>query len=435
MRIFVLALAIVLGATWHAAAQPSCGDPPRVDDQSLKGTLDGKARFLSSMIGDANLKGELETARTDVFSKYPQADRTRSEAYLEYMLCSFVLSDPRLSAQDKLKAIQEFRQQGHSEDDRASPGKLAVSIALNRNASVQKPAATASSTPAASPPAPALPPEQQVSYALTQDAGVTRISYRLPYLDLVRKGGPVSGLTYDRAPFAGELPDLLVTVLNTTKHAVVLTRASLDIHSSKLVNEPIPVFDERSQGCLRISNQGWADIVAPTLQISITRDTGNIALFASEARTLSLPTIADTTCIPLRDYVPAALRRDQEVKVSGTLEYGEAGDRHPLAFATHVKLDLRAGQGVPPDELYSLFFKAGQTGEVVTDLQPAQEVKPDDAAAFLLRIKTDRTSQTAMTIGFTAIDGSAVRGGDFVLDLFVPRIETRNWQIAGIKRQ
>ena len=435
MRTFVIALAMVLSATWYAAAQPSCGDPPRVDDQSLKGTLEGKAKLLSNMIGNANLKGELETARTDVFSKYPQADRTRSEAYLEYMLCSFVLSDPKLSAQDKLKAIQEFRQQGHSDDDRGSPGKVAVSIALNRNSSVQKPAGPASSSPASSAPPSALPPEQQISYALTQDAGVTRISYRLPYLDLVRKGGPVNGLSYDRTPFSGELPDLLVTVLNTTKHAVVLTRTSLDIHSSQLVNEPIPVFDELSQSCLRISNQGWADIANPTLHISISRDTGDIALFGAEAHTISLPTISDTTCIPLREYVPAALRRDRQVKVSGTLDYGEAGDRHTLAFATHVKLDLRAGQGVPPDELYSLFFKAGQTGHVAADLEPAQEVKPDDAAAFLLRIRTDRTSQTAMTIGFTAIDGSAIRGGNFALDLFVPRIETRNWQIARIKRQ
>src|SRR6185312_11976406 len=58
-------------------AQPSCGDPPRVDDQSLKGDLEGKAKFLSSLVGDANLKGQIESARTDIFSKYPNASATR----------------------------------------------------------------------------------------------------------------------------------------------------------------------------------------------------------------------------------------------------------------------------------------------------------------------------------------------------------------------
>src|SRR5208282_4584523 len=87
----------------EAQQQPSCGDPPRVDDQSLKGDLDGKARFLSSLVGDAGLKGQIETARTDIFSKYPNADKTRSDAYPEYMACSFVLSDPKLAAAEKFR--------------------------------------------------------------------------------------------------------------------------------------------------------------------------------------------------------------------------------------------------------------------------------------------------------------------------------------------
>src|SRR6185312_6674241 len=45
-----------------------------------------------------------------VLSKYPNAGVTRSDAYLEYMFCSFVLSDPKLPVQEKFKALQEFRQ-------------------------------------------------------------------------------------------------------------------------------------------------------------------------------------------------------------------------------------------------------------------------------------------------------------------------------------
>lgn len=110
MRTIAATLAAWLAFSAVARAQPSCGEPPRVDDQTLKGDLEGRAKFLSSFVGDANLKGQIETARTDIFSKYPNAGSTRSDAYLEYMFCSFVLSDPKWTAEAKFRAILEFRQ-------------------------------------------------------------------------------------------------------------------------------------------------------------------------------------------------------------------------------------------------------------------------------------------------------------------------------------
>src|SRR3954451_19121487 len=110
MPIMLIVLAALMMFSMPVQAQPSCGDPPRVDDQTLKGDLEGKAKCLSSLNGEGNLKGQIEAARTDIFSKYPNAGTTRSDAYLQYMFCSFVLSDPKLSAQEKFRAIQEFRQ-------------------------------------------------------------------------------------------------------------------------------------------------------------------------------------------------------------------------------------------------------------------------------------------------------------------------------------
>jgi hypothetical protein len=121
--IAVLLVAVTLSIS--ARAQPSCGDPPRVDDQTLKGDLEGKAQFLSKLVGDANLKGQIEAARTDVFSKYPNAGQAHSDAYLEYMFCSFVLSDPKLTAQEKLAAILEFRQ---AEREPASHGAQSTTV-------------------------------------------------------------------------------------------------------------------------------------------------------------------------------------------------------------------------------------------------------------------------------------------------------------------
>jgi hypothetical protein len=108
MRTILVTLALAISLPPFASAQ-QCGDPPRVDDQMLKGELEGKAKLLSSLIGDAGLKGQVELARTDIFSKYPQADKAHSDTYLLYMLCSFVLSDAKLSAQEKLQALLEVR--------------------------------------------------------------------------------------------------------------------------------------------------------------------------------------------------------------------------------------------------------------------------------------------------------------------------------------
>jgi hypothetical protein len=108
MRIILVALAILIASPPFARGQ--CGDPPTVVDQSLKGELEGKAKFLSGWIGDAGLKGQIETARTDVLNKYPNADHVRNDAYLLYVFCTFVLSDAKLTAQEKFQNILLFRQ-------------------------------------------------------------------------------------------------------------------------------------------------------------------------------------------------------------------------------------------------------------------------------------------------------------------------------------
>jgi len=95
-------LAVVLPSL--ASAQ-QCGEPPRVDDQSLRGDLEGKAKLLSSLVGDANLQGRIEIAKTDIFSKYPNADKLRSSTYLLYVFCTTVLADPKYDPNQRFQAI------------------------------------------------------------------------------------------------------------------------------------------------------------------------------------------------------------------------------------------------------------------------------------------------------------------------------------------
>ena len=91
MRCISITLAVLLALlplASEAQQQPSCGDPPRVDDQSLKGDLEGKAKFLSSLVGDAGLKGQIETARTDIFSKYIRTPTGRDPTLTWNICCA-----------------------------------------------------------------------------------------------------------------------------------------------------------------------------------------------------------------------------------------------------------------------------------------------------------------------------------------------------------
>lgn len=106
---------IVILLTWlfggYALAQDSCGDPPQVADESLKGELNGQAQFLSRFIGDAQLKGRIETSRIAVFDKYPNADKLIIDYYLIYETCNILMRDTTLSTNQKLEEMRKTRRE------------------------------------------------------------------------------------------------------------------------------------------------------------------------------------------------------------------------------------------------------------------------------------------------------------------------------------
>lgn len=103
MRVFLALLFSFLLTLSAARAGSSCGEAPLVADETFKASAHGEAQLLRRFIGGADLDARLETARTDVFSKYPNADRVRMQAYFAYVICEHVLSDPRVSPKDKAR--------------------------------------------------------------------------------------------------------------------------------------------------------------------------------------------------------------------------------------------------------------------------------------------------------------------------------------------
>lgn len=92
-----------------AHAHPICGDPPPVADESLKADVAGKAQLLSRFIGDASLTGQIETQRTDIFSRYRNTSE-RSDAYFEYEMCVLLMDDQSLSGAEKRSELIRIRQ-------------------------------------------------------------------------------------------------------------------------------------------------------------------------------------------------------------------------------------------------------------------------------------------------------------------------------------
>jgi hypothetical protein len=264
----------------------------------------------------------------------------------------------------------------------------------------------------------------RVVYQETHENGVAQIGYRLPYVDLVRKGGPVKGVRYRDTPFQWSFPELSVKLANNTPKNAVLSSAVLKIASSEIAAEPIIIFEDQSMNVIQIANEGWADVIDPVLKFSVKeiKADDEIELFAPQVHTLELKTFAShARPIPINHHVPARLANKDAVAVSGTLEYGARNDRKTLSFETTVLTDIKAGQGLPPSFTYPpTFFEAGKAPATLV-VPISQTIKPGEADHFLMTLATDKSSQTRLSVSFKTTTGDILPGGDLLLNYFVPR--------------
>lgn len=99
--------------TCNAAAQSIsiCGDAPPVANELLKGEIKGKAQLLTRYFGESELSGKIETSRTEIFSRYPEAEKSRSNAYFEYQVCVLIMGDNTKTPTQKLDALKEIKRE------------------------------------------------------------------------------------------------------------------------------------------------------------------------------------------------------------------------------------------------------------------------------------------------------------------------------------
>jgi hypothetical protein len=82
-----------------------CGDPPRIDDQALKGDVDSEVELFTEF---KDIRKKLETARNGTFNKYPHADKVEVDLYFFYVYCTLVSDIDYLNSEQKWRYISEF---------------------------------------------------------------------------------------------------------------------------------------------------------------------------------------------------------------------------------------------------------------------------------------------------------------------------------------
>jgi hypothetical protein len=94
-----------------------CGPVPALptalqNDESFKGQLQGQADLLSKLVGKAELSGQVEAARKQLYQNSDKFFAAQKDAYLAYLFCVLITQDKSLDISEKLKALQTFKSSG-----------------------------------------------------------------------------------------------------------------------------------------------------------------------------------------------------------------------------------------------------------------------------------------------------------------------------------
>jgi hypothetical protein len=106
MRLFLMVVLLTLYSKWVLAADPTCGDPPAVTNERIKGELDVKANAITKILGALGFGAAYEKSREDIFSKYDDFGAARADQYLYFVVCNIVLGSTTMTDQEKWEKIE-----------------------------------------------------------------------------------------------------------------------------------------------------------------------------------------------------------------------------------------------------------------------------------------------------------------------------------------
>jgi TIR domain len=269
-----------------------------------------------------------------------------------------------------------------------------------------------------------IPPDRQVSYQEFINDGVLQVNYRLPYLDLYARGGPVAGVPSE-ARIGWNYPALAIKVVNQTRQTVMCTHAILEVTESRENQEPLLMVVEGPNSSLEIINEGWGEVIDPVIHLTIpsTMPSADRNRPPVERRSLKIPSFTERTVAPIASFIPDQLANAAVNFVEGEIEYGPPNQRTSVAFRTRINLPPMTAGYTPVSFTYDAQLEAGKNGIYRVPL--SQTIKPGEADHFLLRIGSDRTARYRFQVAVIGIDGTELVRQPVELDLFVPRTARR----------
>lgn len=104
-------LAILSFPLQTIAQEVNCGSPPPVANENLEAEIYGQAQLLSKYLGDVSLAGKIKRSRTEIFSKYPDAEQSRWNAFYQYQVCVILMNDRSIPYSTKLKELNEIQRE------------------------------------------------------------------------------------------------------------------------------------------------------------------------------------------------------------------------------------------------------------------------------------------------------------------------------------
>src|ERR1700730_4918704 len=115
------------------AQEPLCGAPPSLStsaqtEESIKGQLKGQADILSKLVGKAELEGQVDAARKQIYQSSDRFLAAQKDAYLSYMFCVIIIQDKSLSTTQKLDAINTFKKSPTSSNNTVQAHVLFAAI-------------------------------------------------------------------------------------------------------------------------------------------------------------------------------------------------------------------------------------------------------------------------------------------------------------------
>jgi hypothetical protein len=285
----------------------------------------------------------------------------------------------------------------------------------------------------------------EVKYTYERVGDKVVIKPVVPYLSILRSGGPIDG---SESLFRKVYPKLSIKVVNNTKETIYLTEVAVNIRSSTTDKEPVIGVGSEGWDDLRIYNEGWGNLINPKLTFGTT-DANSCKKLDPRSRPLkhsiNLKTFSDSVDISMKPYVYVPPREERKGNwvtirlypnthacIYGKIEYTtEDSSERTVAFKTTLWVGEkgevpRFGVTMGASAEYKLSLEVGlpvkaEEPGYTKRIPISHYIKPSDVDHFTILVVTDKSAMLNLSFDFLTADGKVLHSKNVILNTFISR--------------